>query len=775
MNGITTLKPKRDLLLLFLLNITCSACFFYPVLGKLNTVLMSIGGDGIKNYFCYLYYIRYDRGTHFTGMNYPFGENILFTDNMPLLAWSIIQLKTWFPGIADYGLVLMHSTFLISYFLCSFYLYKILRLFRVNGWWAVLSAVFIAYFSPQFFRLLAHFSLGLTCFFPMIIYWIMQYERSRKPKYLLYFFILTVLFTFLHVYYLAFTLVLTLAYSFAYCIGKHSSLLKKVKYVAPLLATAAVAVLPLKGYLLLTDKVTDRPANPYGYGGAAATGADILTSDYNFIGANAFAWLFGNTNSWTEGYAYIGLVTILVLLYLVFRTFKSFFLRLRKRKKVPAHPVRSYRVWLITASFLLPFSMGVPFIWGMDFLLDWIPVFKQFRSIGRFAWIFYYLSMIYAAIFLYRLFHYMRIRGYVKTRITLTILVIAMWAIEWNGYGQKLRAESSNAPANYLKFTAASGTEWPVWLKQKGYSSSYFQGLIGLPYTHIGSEKLGLQEDYNSVILCGAEIACATGLPMTDVMLSRTSWSQTFANLRLVDGALAHKPIVSRFNDKLFLVFVCPGIPLTTGEEELIQHAQYIGTKGTVKLYTLDMKAMVKEEERYADSLRKVVGSLPQQEGLLLPGTTAFRYSNHFDQYTDPHAFTGKGALPAPPEESKELVTIEVSHPANDSVFVCSAWFRCRMNLPQMPYLSFTQYDVQEKVVLQGDIQAAKSTYIIGDWFKAEGVMHIGRQVHKIKLEVHGGSKRFIAFDELLIYPKNSIYFYKGDQGRLFLNNRPVN
>src|SRR5688572_29704496 len=111
-------KSRQSFLLFLLLNIVCCFCFFYPTLGSLNTSLMSLKGDGIKNYFCYLYFIHYDQGTHFTGMNYPFGENILFTDNMPALAWAIATLKTWFPGIVNYSLVLMHSTFLISYFLC---------------------------------------------------------------------------------------------------------------------------------------------------------------------------------------------------------------------------------------------------------------------------------------------------------------------------------------------------------------------------------------------------------------------------------------------------------------------------------------------------------------------------------------------------------------------------------------------------------------------------------------------------------------------------------
>lgn len=766
-------KPRQDLLLLLFLNIVFCLCFFYPILGRLNTIMMSVSGDGIKNYFCYLYFIGYDQGTHFTGMNYPFGENILFTDNMPALAWSIAKLKAWFPGITKYSLVLMHSTFLISYVLCSFFLYNILQLFKVKGWWAVVAAVFIAYFSPQFFRLFGHFSLGLVCFFPMVIYWIMQYERSRKWKYLLFLFVATTLFTFLHVYYLAFAFVLVLAYCFSYCLVQRKPLLQKIKYSVPLLLSVVAAVLFLKGYLVLTDPVTDRPVSPNGYTGTVATFQDIFTSYYNFIGSNAFAWIFGGSSRWTEGYGYLGLITILVLLFLLYRLLRWLFLKVLWKRKVAAHPVRSYRVWLITAFLLLLFSMGVPFIWGMDFLLEYIPVFKQFRSIGRFSWIFYYLIMIYAAIFLSRLFHYMRSRNYHKQYAGLLILIIAVYLIEWNGYGQTMREECYKARSNYDKFTAHGDASWPDWLRQKGYPAEKFQGIIGLPYTHIGAEKVGMQEDYHNVILCGAEIACTTGLKMTDVMMSRTSWSQTFANLRLCDGPFTPKPIADLFNSKPFLVFVSHNVPLMPGEKHLIKDAAFIGTRGDIDLYALDLKAMIQKDKYATDSIKKIIAALPEQEGLLYATPNAFHYSNHFDQDAFHEPFAGKGAHATTTAERELLATIKVSHTTADSLFLLSAWFLCYSDSPDMPYLSFKQYDKQNGLLAEGDLSAGKSTYTIVNWFKAEKEIQIGYQVEKIVLYVHGGSKKFIALDEVLLYPSHGIYFYKANHTKWLVDNRP--
>lgn len=769
------LKKTNPLLLLLLLNIIVCLFFFYPVIGHLNHVMLSGGGDGIKNYFTYLYFIKNDFGPHFTGMNYPFGENIVFTDNMPILAWSIAKLKTWFPGIVNYGLVLMHSTFIISYFLCSFYVYKILQLFDVKGWWAMASAIFIAYFSPQFSRIFGHFSLGLTCFFPMMIYWLMQYDRSSKIKYLVYLFCCVLLFTFLHVYYLAFAFVLILAYSFAYLITPSKPFLKKIKKIVPLLVPVVSAIAIFKIYLKITDTVTDRPVYPIGYLGAGATGPDILTSGHNFIGHYAFLWLFGGSPSkGTEGYTYLGFITILTAIYLLYRIIKSIVLRIKSKKKIPTHPVRAYRKWLIVALVTLLFSMGVPFVWGLDFLIDYFSVFRQFRTLGRFSWIFYYLIMIYASIFLFRWFVNMRLKGYRKQYLILATIIVSVWLIEWNGYGQEIRQRSSEP--NYEGFYLSDKDSWSTWLHQQGYPSEKFQGLIGLPYMHIGSEKLGIQEDYSTTMYNGAQIAYETGLKMVDVMMSRTSWSQTFENVRLCDGPFTPKAIIRRFGNKPFLVYVSHNVPLTSGEQALLRYAKFIGKKNELDLYELDLKNMEQQDIKYTDSIMAMAMAVPQHEGLL-QNDSAFVYINHFDNDSYQKPFMGKGAcsaVPATNDEMHLLLSVPVEHRGADSLYTISAWFLCYDNLPNNPSIFYKQYDGSNNFINEGECSAGQSLYVDKFWFKAHKEFIIRPEVKKIDLYIKGSKKDYIALDELMIHPVNSIYFYKANDSTLMLNNRPV-
>ena len=50
-----------------------------------SRVIPELGGDGIKNTFTYLYQCMYGHGYWFSGMNYPYGEHIVYTDAQPVL------------------------------------------------------------------------------------------------------------------------------------------------------------------------------------------------------------------------------------------------------------------------------------------------------------------------------------------------------------------------------------------------------------------------------------------------------------------------------------------------------------------------------------------------------------------------------------------------------------------------------------------------------------------------------------------------------------------
>ncbi|HMU69713.1 MAG TPA: hypothetical protein PKC38_06885, partial [Chitinophagales bacterium] len=58
--------------------IICAA--WQKIIFSPNHYLLTTGGDAFKNYYTPAWYVANDKGDRFTGMNYPYGEHVVFTD-----------------------------------------------------------------------------------------------------------------------------------------------------------------------------------------------------------------------------------------------------------------------------------------------------------------------------------------------------------------------------------------------------------------------------------------------------------------------------------------------------------------------------------------------------------------------------------------------------------------------------------------------------------------------------------------------------------------------
>jgi hypothetical protein len=123
--------------------------FFGKVLTHPNSSMLSISGDGLKNYFSVLYYLQNDNGAHFTGMNYPFGEHISFADGMPGLLIPIKYVATVFPSLKNMCYAIINLLCILNYLFCVFFLYKILMHFKTNIFFSILGALLINYFESK--------------------------------------------------------------------------------------------------------------------------------------------------------------------------------------------------------------------------------------------------------------------------------------------------------------------------------------------------------------------------------------------------------------------------------------------------------------------------------------------------------------------------------------------------------------------------------------------------------------------------------------------------
>jgi hypothetical protein len=425
-------------------------------------VIVDLGGDGAKNIFTYLYHSMFGHGYWFQGMNYPYGEHIVYTDGQPLLSVTFANLK----GItATTALTVLWTLISLSFALAMIYTYKVLREFKVAPLLAIVFAALIIVFSPQMLRLRSHYALSYACVIPMLFYWTTQYYRAYKLKYCVYFFVLGCIMAFLHPYYVGLLLVWVMIFSLGYIFFTKEKLSQKIRYVLPLIVSVIAVLAVVAITMRLTDPITDRPKTPFIDAYELFTRPrQIVTSTLSPI------WVFAKERSMIylladggEGYAYIGIATLMTLfiLFIVLtrKALKS------KQINVFLNEAGIPPIWLFIAFVALLFSMGFPF----TLHLPWIKYFfvlKQFRSLGRFSWIFYHIISVYTAIVVSQFFkRKIEQRNYVGGYGVL-LIVLTVWGYEASGYIKASRRMADEGKYNYGVYFSINQKNWEQFLQE---------------------------------------------------------------------------------------------------------------------------------------------------------------------------------------------------------------------------------------------------------------------------------------------------------------------
>ena len=141
------------------------------------------GGDGSKNYYTFLYHIQHDSSLlTFEGMNYPFGEHIVFTDNQPLLATVIKLLAQQFPVLKCYLIPIHNMALLLGWLLGAWGLFLSFRRLDISWYWAIMTTMALFLLQPQNDRMNGHFALAYPLI-PWLFYgWIRYWQGARPLK-----------------------------------------------------------------------------------------------------------------------------------------------------------------------------------------------------------------------------------------------------------------------------------------------------------------------------------------------------------------------------------------------------------------------------------------------------------------------------------------------------------------------------------------------------------------------------------------------------------------
>lgn len=538
--------------------------FYGNILKSPNSIYFSASGDGLKSTFGSVYHLNHDTSYLRTNyMNYPFGESVFYTGGQPVITNSFKFLKNIGIDFSDNLLGFINIWMLFSIVLGALFLYLILRELKLPILYSIAVSNIIAFMSPQLGRFGGHFNLAYLYFIPLMIYLFLVFYRTRKFYISLLLGFVALLSLLTHAYFFGFHAFLVIVFWIGVIIVDKESF-GKLKFFA--LNICVQFILPFVIFQILvwsSGEVGDRTSYPWGFFSFPAYLQGIFYPINRVYGR----FLHVKQVPW-EGISYIGLVGVAGFLIIIFHRIKC--IRERKGKwsflKISDNTFLNTLFW---ASILaLVFSFGIPFSLGLKKLFNYMGLIKQLRAPGRFAWLFFYSINIVTFYLLWQYFS--------KTKKIFATILLS-FALLWGSYDAYLNVSvqekyiNNTIPSLYDK---ENSKEINRWYTQIDFSN--FQAIIPLPYFHIGSENYWIEgsgESKKQSFIASMK----TGLPLTSVMMGRTSMDQTIKNLQLIMEPYNSFDVIDLWpNEKPFLIILDKNGNLSFPEKKIRNKARLL-------------------------------------------------------------------------------------------------------------------------------------------------------------------------------------------------------
>ena len=500
-------------------------------LGSANDHLLGGSPDGFKNYMTTAWHVRHDSSyVHYGGMNYPYGEHVLFTDNQPILSAA---MQWWSRNVSDLGgrtVGVMNLFQVFTQLLGACILYLLFRRLHLAVWYAVPVALGMTFLSPQYLRFDGHFGLSHVFFFPLLLLLLSEYEHRYSRRYQsLLIGILVWVGAQLHFYYFGLAALFLGLYTMFQILVDPSWRNLRVR-ISHLVVMVILPFALLNIWVQWSDYAADRSSQPYGFTGYIGMWEGIFLPPSFFPmhqWINESITKIRDINS--EARAYAGMAVFLFTLWLIFSGFKLFGKTWDEQSYHRVH--KRYLRGVFTAAFVLTvFSCGFPYaVKGMEWMIDYFGPLRQFRSMGRFTWVYFYagnLLLFYGAWNFYK--HFKGFKGGKAVWLRWVVLFLPLAMLTGEAYVMQTQNKIRFTP-NPLGSLAPANVAGP-WLKAVDWSR--YQALLPLPYYHMGSENVWIDFDYLHFQKVQTA-AMYSGVPDMGVNLSRTSVAQTVRSIQL--------------------------------------------------------------------------------------------------------------------------------------------------------------------------------------------------------------------------------------------------
>ena len=725
----------------------------YPLAGTL---------DAWKNYFTPAWYIKYDSGISFTGMNYPYGEHVLFTDNQPLISWVLQWIHTHITPIADQTVGIFNMLIFLNIFLCMFLLYRIARHFSLPHLYAIPLSIILALLSPQIHRFAGHYALAYTAFIPLV-WWLLIQTNSAKRNWLAFSGLVLVicLSGFIHAYYLL------MGVLFAFCYyGIRAWMYHKQHPVhKDLIRAAIVLIIPIvviQSFLWLTDPIADRPDNPSGILYYRAHWDSVFLPVQGPLW-DAWQRFFLYERPTVEGFSYVGLTALWVFALSLIRIIKYAWQQKFDRIWRPSLPEDlAPTVW--AGVLLLLFSMAIPFIWGLEFLLDIFPPIKQFRSLGRFAWVFFYVFTMYSAVYLYLIYKRLKQRRMKAFGIGILMAAMVMWGWE-AAIHLKLHTEVIKKNRDHNVFIH-NHPPYEQWLSENNYSPDDFQAILPIPVFNTGSEKFVPRWITPGVTEQVYMLAYKTGLPLACGSMSRTSIAQSSKLVQLLGSDYLEKEILDDYPDleRPLLIIKEEGVPISVNEQEILKKSALIKREGRYSLHELQLSSLKSEKDNIKSRFSSIKDSVLVKKGDFYLSKDKWFHWDGFDQKAQSEF--GENTISGNKEDL--LILYEDVIPDTSWMHI-SVWMKIDPHVSGFPVFNFKEFDKTDTQIFHAEEGTMFGMNVYKDWLLVEYRYKMREAGNKAVIYMQ---HRYPEMESLLIRPENlDVYKPLTGMHQLMFNN----
>jgi hypothetical protein len=559
----------RYLWLSILLTFLICRMYFGDVFAHPDSYLFSSGGDGLQTYYQSIYHVKLDSTAfHQQGLNYPFGESIFFTGGQPL-ASNVVKWMMPCCDLSDHMVGITNLMMLVGIFFCTIFLYLVLKELGVPPFYAVLFAVGLTFITQQWDRFGGHYSLAWLYAVPGMLYFLIKYYRNPNYKWTFILFGYTLFLVLGHIYYLIFFGVIALSFWLSFVLFNSSRLISIPKSIGHLFIQVVLPFVILQLLVHCSTDVIDRTKIPWGFIVYRSSLSSYLFPYYMWYEHFFNSWKPKSGVEW-EGMAYLGGTALILLAvcasYAIFR-FKKLFHSIVKFDNRVFIALAIAGVICVAASFAFPFNFG------FEKLLNKLGPLQQFRGIGRFAFVAFYLINV----LVISLFWKIPFRSnFLKSLFTILLLILM-------GSEGKTRVQRASEGIHNARGTLLASE--PSETSKMIHASAY-QAMLPFPFFHIGSENVVTDCDpaFKNYIY---DLSIKTGLPTFAASMSRTSLTQAFSNIALSQELLEVPQVLNELPNQLPLLIVCDTNLALPHQKDMLNHAKSVFNDRHYELYEI--------------------------------------------------------------------------------------------------------------------------------------------------------------------------------------------